>query len=95
VIVRKSAGEIAKIAAAGAILADCIDALSEAAVPGITTGELDRLAERLGRLMPKGGKCAGLALLGEMAGVLSVSRAIGDARQSSELLAAKRKAIVV
>lgn len=56
---------------------------------------LDRLAERLGRLMPKGGKCAGLALLGEMAGVLSVSRAIGDARQSSELLAAKRKAIVV
>ena len=45
-IVRKSAGEIAKIAAAGAILADCIDALSEAAVPGITTGELDRLAER-------------------------------------------------
>jgi len=46
VIVRKSAGEIAKIAAAGAILADCIDALSEAAVPGITTGELDRLAER-------------------------------------------------
>ena len=45
--------------------------------------------------MPKGGKCAGLALLGEMAGVLSVSRAIGDARQSSELLAAKRKAIVV
>lgn len=45
-IVRKSAGEIAKIAAAGAILADCIDALTEAAVPGITTGELDRMAEK-------------------------------------------------
>jgi methionyl aminopeptidase len=46
VIVRKSAGEIAKIAAAGAILADCIDALTEAAVPGITTADLDRMAEK-------------------------------------------------
>jgi len=46
VIVRKSAGEIAKIAAAGAILADCIDALTEAAAPGVTTGELDRIAEK-------------------------------------------------
>ena len=45
-IVRKSAAEIAKIAAAGAVLADCIDALAEAAAPGVTTGELDRLAER-------------------------------------------------
>jgi methionyl aminopeptidase len=45
VIVRKSAAEIAKIAAAGAILADCIDALSGAAAPGVTTAELDRLAE--------------------------------------------------
>ncbi len=45
-IVRKSAGEIAKIAAAGAILADCIDALTEAAAPGVTTAELDRLAEK-------------------------------------------------
>jgi methionyl aminopeptidase len=46
VIVRKSAGEIAKIAAAGAILADCIDALTEAAAPGVTTAELDRIAEK-------------------------------------------------
>jgi methionyl aminopeptidase len=46
VIVRKSAGEIAKIAAAGAILAECIDALTEAAVPGVTTAELDRMAEK-------------------------------------------------
>ena len=45
-IVRKSAGEIAKIAAAGAILADCIDALTEAAAPGVTTAELDRIAEK-------------------------------------------------
>jgi len=33
VIVRKSSTEIAKIAAAGAILADCIDALTEAVAP--------------------------------------------------------------
>ena len=56
---------------------------------------LERLAERVGRLMPKGGKKQGLALLGEMAGVLAVSRTMGDARQSAELLAAKRKAISV
>jgi methionyl aminopeptidase len=46
VIVRRSAAEIAKIAAAGAVLADCIDALTEAAAPGGTTKDLDRLAER-------------------------------------------------
>ena len=45
-IVRKSSGEIAKIAAAGAILADCIDALTEVAAPGLTTAELDRVAEK-------------------------------------------------
>ena len=45
-IVRKSAGEVAKIAAAGAILADCLDALAEAAAPGVTTAELDRMAEK-------------------------------------------------
>lgn len=55
---------------------------------------LDKLAERLGQLIPKGGKKAALALYGEMAGVLSVSRTI-DARQSNELLAAKRKAITI
>jgi TetR/AcrR family transcriptional repressor of nem operon len=61
---------------------------------------LDALAERLGQMMPPskasaGGKKAALALYGEMVGVLSVSRTIGDAKQSSELLAAKRKAIAV
>ena len=45
-IVRKSSTEIAKIAAAGAILADCIDALTEAVAPGVTTAELDRMAEK-------------------------------------------------
>ena len=56
---------------------------------------LDALAERLGQMMPRGGKKAALALYGEMVGVLSVSRTIGDAKQSGELLAAKRKAITV
>jgi TetR/AcrR family transcriptional repressor of nem operon len=56
---------------------------------------LEKLAARLGRLMPKGGAKAGLALLGEMAGVLGVSRTMGDAKHSGELLAAKRKAMVV
>lgn len=61
---------------------------------------LDRLTERLGRLMPatgprSGGKQAALALLGEMAGVLGLSRAMGDARQSSDLLATKRKALTL
>jgi TetR/AcrR family transcriptional repressor of nem operon len=61
---------------------------------------MDKLAERLGQMIPAtkgnaGGKKAALALYGEMAGVLSVSRTIGDAKQSSELLAAKRKAMSV
>lgn len=61
---------------------------------------LDRLTEQLGALMPAsgsrgGGKKAALALLGEMAGVLGLSRALGDGRQSSELLANKRKALAL
>jgi len=47
VIVRKSAAEVAKIDAAGDILADCLDMLAEETKPGVTTAELDRLAERL------------------------------------------------
>ena len=45
-IVRKSAAEVAKIAAAGEILADCLDMLAEEARPGVSTADLDRLAER-------------------------------------------------
>jgi methionyl aminopeptidase len=45
VIVRKSASEVQKIDAAGSILADCIEMLSHEAVPGMTTGELDKLAD--------------------------------------------------
>lgn len=55
---------------------------------------LDKLAERLGQMIPKGGKKAALALYGDMVGVLSVSRTI-DVKQSNELLAAKRKTIAI
>jgi methionyl aminopeptidase len=44
-IVLKSAAEVARIAAAGRVLADCLDWLVGAARPGTTTAELDRLAE--------------------------------------------------
>ena len=59
---------------------------------------LERLAQRLGKLM-RGGhstnkKGAALALLAEMAGVLTVSRAMTDVRQSNELLTSKRKSVL-
>lgn len=44
-IVRKSAAEVARIAAAGRVLADCLDMLAGIARPGVTTAELDRRAE--------------------------------------------------
>ena len=44
-IVRKSAQEIAKMAAAGRIVAETIDHVGEHLEPGVTTGELDRIAE--------------------------------------------------
>jgi len=61
---------------------------------------LDRLAERVGQLMPQTGskavaKKAALALLGEMAGVLGLSRAISDQKQSADLLSGKRKALAI
>jgi methionyl aminopeptidase len=46
VIVRKSAAEVAKIAAAGQLLAECLDMLAVEARAGVTTADLDRLAER-------------------------------------------------
>jgi methionyl aminopeptidase len=44
-IIRKSAQEIAKMAAAGRIVAETIAHVGEQLEPGITTGELDRIAE--------------------------------------------------
>jgi methionyl aminopeptidase len=46
-IIRKSAQEIAKMAAAGALVAETIAYLGDQLEPGISTGELDRLAEEL------------------------------------------------
>jgi methionyl aminopeptidase len=45
VIIRKSTQEIEAMARAGELVADTIALLGEHVVPGITTGELDRLAE--------------------------------------------------
>jgi methionyl aminopeptidase len=44
-IVRKSSSEVAKIAAAGAVVAECLELLAAAVRPGVTTLELDRRAE--------------------------------------------------
>ena len=44
-IVRKSPSEIDKMAAAGRVVADTIDHVGARLEPGITTGELDRIAE--------------------------------------------------
>ena len=54
------------------------------------------LAQRIGQLTPGGGRAsdqkkAGLALLGAMAGVLSLSRTLLDQKQSADLLSAARK----
>jgi methionyl aminopeptidase len=46
VIVTKSAEDIERIAAAGRVLARCLALLRGKARPGVTTGELDRAAER-------------------------------------------------
>lgn len=60
---------------------------------------LDRLGARLGKLIASkgkeaGGKKAGMALLAEMSGALTVSRAMSDAKLSSDLLSAKRKSVL-
>ena len=45
-IIKKSGEEIEKMARSGAILAATLDLMAESVRPGITTGELDRIAER-------------------------------------------------
>ena len=44
-IVRKSTGEIAQMEEAGAVVADTLDLLAEHIRPGVTTAELDRVAD--------------------------------------------------
>jgi methionyl aminopeptidase len=46
VIIRKSPAELERMARAGRVVRGCLDMLSAAAKPGVTTGELDSLAER-------------------------------------------------
>ena len=44
-IIRKSAHEIEKMAAAGALVAETIAVVGEHIRPGVTTAELDRIGE--------------------------------------------------
>lgn len=52
-IIRKSQAEIEKMARAGAIVWGCLELIAEHIEPGVTTGELDKLAERY--IRSKGG----------------------------------------
>jgi methionyl aminopeptidase len=45
VIIRKSQAEIQKMARAGVVVRECLDLMGREVRPGVTTGELDRLAE--------------------------------------------------
>jgi len=49
VIIRKSTHEIEKMAAAGALVAETIALVGEHIRPGVTTAELDRIGEEIGR----------------------------------------------
>jgi methionyl aminopeptidase len=53
VIIRKSQAEIEKMARAGKVVRGCLDLLAQEIRPGITTRELDRLAEKF--IRAKGG----------------------------------------
>jgi methionyl aminopeptidase len=53
VIIRKSQAEIEKMARAGAVVRECLDLMGREVKPGVTTGELDRLAEEF--IRSKGG----------------------------------------
>jgi len=43
----KTPGQIARMRAAGRVVAATLEAVSEAAAPGVTTGELDALAAEM------------------------------------------------
>ena len=53
-IIRKSQAEIEKMARAGVVVWECLVLLGDKAKPGVTTGELDRLAEEF--IRSKGGE---------------------------------------
>ena len=46
-VIRKSGREIEKMARAGRVVAEVLERMGEVVEPGITTAELDRIAERL------------------------------------------------
>jgi methionyl aminopeptidase len=54
VIIRKSQAEIEKMARAGVVVRECLGLLESEMKPGITTGELDKLAEKF--IRSKGGE---------------------------------------
>ena len=66
-IVRKSSAEIEKMAAAGRIVADTIAHTGEHLEPGLTTGELDRIAE--GFIRSRGGVPTSLGYRGYPAAI--------------------------
>ena len=49
---RKSQSDLDRMAAAGAIVAETLELLAETARPGMTTLELDEVAERVRRKRP-------------------------------------------
>lgn len=53
-IIRKSPDEIERIAEAGRVLRACLDRLAQAALPGVSTKELDSLAESF--ILSQGGR---------------------------------------
>jgi methionyl aminopeptidase len=53
-IIRKSQAELEKMARAGTVVWGCLDLLAEEIRPGVTTKELDSLAEKF--IRSKGGK---------------------------------------
>jgi methionyl aminopeptidase len=53
VIIRKSQAEIEKMARAGMVVRECLELMGREVKPGVTTGELDRLAEEF--IRSKGG----------------------------------------
>ena len=82
-IIRKSAQEIEKMAAAGRVVAETIAHVGEQIEPGITTGELDRIADEHIRSLGGVPDVAGLPGLSE--GDLHLAERHGRARDPRRL----------
>ena len=77
-IIRKSAQEIAKMAAAGRVVAETIAHVGEQLEPGVTTSELDRIADERHPFARRRSHLAGLPRLSE--GDLHLAERHGRAR---------------